>query len=106
MTRAILVNENHNYISYGHQHQTDDNFETTPHATIETLIKAKRMFLPGATLYLWRFPCFECAKAIVYAGITKLVYKNDDRKDPTRSEAQLLLEHSAIEIVKNEELDF
>lgn len=106
MTRAIIVNEAKNYISYGHQVRTSDNFETMPHATIQTLIKAKGSESEGGTIYLWRFPCFECAKAIVYAGIRKVVYKHEDHADPTRSEAQLLLEHSNVEVVKNENLDF
>lgn len=107
LTRAILVNEEHNYVAYGHPRQDENaGFETAPHATIEVLIKSSGFESCGGTLYLWRYPCYECAKAIVYAGIRKVVYKHEDHADPTRSEAQLLLEHSNIEIVKNENLDF
>lgn len=106
LTRAILVNAEHNYVAYGHQRSTDDNFETEPHATIQCLVKSKGTEAEGGTLYLWRYPCFECAKAIVYAGIRKVVYKHEDHADPTRSEAQLLFEHSDIEVMKNEDLDF
>lgn len=107
--RAILVNSEKNYIAYGNeQYQTKntEGFDVAPHATIEVLIKSKGTESHGSTLYLWRYPCFECAKAIVYAGIRKVVYKHEDNSDPTRSEAQLLLEHSDIEIVKNPDLDF
>lgn len=107
MTRAILVNEEHNYVAYGHPRQDENvGFETAPHATIEVLIKASGLESCGGTLYLWRYPCYECTKAIVYAGIKKVVYKHEDHADPTRSEAQLLLEHSNVEVVKNENLDF
>ena len=107
LTRAILVNEEHNYVAYGHPHHDKEvGFDTAPHATIEVLIKAKGTESKGSTLYLWRYPCYECAKAIVYAGIKKVVYKHEDHADPTRSEAQLLLEHSDVEIVKNSDLDF
>ena len=107
VTRAILVNEEHNYVAYGHPHHDKEvGFDTAPHATIEVLIKAKGIESKGATLYLWRYPGYECAKAIVYAGVKKVVYKHEDHADPTRSEAQLLLEHSDVEIVKNPELDF
>lgn len=107
MTRAILVNVEHNYVAYGHQKQENNiNFEIEPHATIQALIKAKREEVEGGTLYLWRYPCYECAKAIVYAGIVKVVYKHDDHMDPTRAESQLLFEHSNVEVVKNSDLDF
>lgn len=105
MTRAILVNKDNSYVSYGHQHP-EDNFETQPHATIKALIKAKREEVVGGTLFLWRYPCYECVKAIVYAGITKVVYKNEDNMDPTHQEAKALLEQSGVEIVRNEDLDF
>lgn len=107
MTRAILVNEEHNYVAYGHPHNDQEaGFETAPHATIEVFIKAKGNESKGGTLYLLRYPCYECAKAIVYAGIKKVIYKNENPGDPTRPEAQLLLEHSDVEVIKNEELDF
>jgi dCMP deaminase len=33
--------------------------------------------LEGATLYVSLFPCNECAKAIIQAGIAKVIYKSD-----------------------------
>lgn len=102
MTRAILVNDKYDYVAYDHPKETNEhNFDTVPHATIGVLLKADSKMFNGATLYLWRFPCYECAKAIVYAGIHKLVYRMDDELDPTRTEAQLLLEHSDVEIIQN-----
>ena len=106
MVRAIIVNEAKNYISYGHQRPTEDNFETEPHAAIQTLIKAKGSEMEGGTIYMSRYPCFECAKAIVFAGLAKLVYRDNDSADPTHMEAQLFLEHSNIEVIQNRELDF
>ena len=106
MTRAIIVNMEHNYASYGHQKPTDDNFETMPHATIQALIKAKREEIEGGTIFLARFPCFECAKAIVFAGLSKVVYKEDNMTDAMNSESRMFLEHSSIEVVKNESLEF
>ena len=68
MTRAILVNND--YVAYGHQkHENNTAFEIEPHATIQALIKAKRERIEGGTLFLWRYPCLECAKAIAYAGV-------------------------------------
>lgn len=106
MTRAILVNTEHDYVSYGHQRNTADNFETEPHATIKCLVKAKGTEAEGGILYLLQYPCFECAKAIVYAGIKKVVYKYENPADPTCSETQLFFKHSDIEVVKNPDIDF
>ena len=106
MTRAIIVNMAHNYASYGHQTPTDDNFETMPHATIQALIKARREDVIGGTIFLARFPCFECAKAIVFAGIVKVVYKEDNSNDAMHMEASMFLEHSGIEVVQNPDLEF
>ena len=34
VTRAILVNEEHNYVAYGHPHHDKEvGFDTAPHAT-------------------------------------------------------------------------
>lgn len=38
--------------------------------------------LKGARVYVTLFPCNECAKAIIQAGITKIVYA-DDKYDDT-----------------------
>ena len=31
----------------------------------------------GCTLYVTKYPCHECAKVVVQAGITKVVYDKD-----------------------------
>ena len=106
MTRAIIVNMEKNYASYGHQTPSGDNFETQPHATIQALIKAKREDVIGGTIFLARFPCYECAKAIVFAQLARVVYKEDNTGDAMHSEAEMFLAHSGIEVVKNEDLEF
>lgn len=106
MTRAIIVNMEKNYASYGHQTPSGDNFETQPHATIQALIKAKREDVVGGTIFLARFPCYECAKAIVFAGLTKVVYREENISDAMHSEAVMFLEHSGIDVVQNTDLEF
>lgn len=47
------------------------------HAEINAISTAARQSLPklyGATLYVSRYPCEACARAIVAAGITKVIY--------------------------------
>lgn len=46
---------------------------STIHAEIAAIAQAKRD-LHKATIYVTRYPCEACARAIVVAGITKVVY--------------------------------
>jgi len=48
----------------------------------------------GATLYVTDAPCLECAKLIIQAGIKRVVYEKDYRKD----EGIKLLERANIQI--------
>lgn len=49
------------------------------HAEIDAITKAARLGikLDGATIYVTRYPCEECAKAIAAAGIAHVVYGRD-----------------------------
>ena len=43
------------------------------HSEIDAIINAKRD-LTGCTIYITRYPCEACARAIIRAGITRVVY--------------------------------
>ena len=50
------------------------------HAELNAILNANKD-LTGSTLYVTRFPCNECAKACIQAGIKKIIYltiKNED----------------------------
>jgi len=53
------------------------------HAESNALMKIARSTNSsiGSTMYLTCSPCFECAKLIIQSGITRLVYKEDYRKE-------------------------
>lgn len=56
----------------------------------------------GCTLYVTMYPCNECAKDIIQAGITKIVYLFNPYKDGWQAKAsQRMLEHLDIEIVQH-----
>ena len=40
----------------------------------------------GCTLYVTSYPCSMCAKVIVQAGITEVVYMHDENKDIDKSD--------------------
>ncbi|MBI5356078.1 hypothetical protein HZB78_00500 [Candidatus Collierbacteria bacterium] len=49
------------------------------HAEVNAIAKAARqgIVVSGATIYVTSFPCLICMRAIVAAGIKKVVYMND-----------------------------
>ena len=47
------------------------------HAELNAILNNKGSNLQGAKIYVDLFPCNECAKAIIQAGITEVVYKSD-----------------------------
>ncbi len=47
------------------------------HAELNAILNAGGKSLTGSTLYVALFPCNECAKAIIQAGISEVVYLSD-----------------------------
>lgn len=46
------------------------------HAELNAILNSERS-LKGATLYVTKFPCNECAKAIIQSGISKVIFTDD-----------------------------
>ena len=55
----------------------------TIHAELNALLQAAKHghSVDGATIYVTHYPCFECSKALVTAGIKKVVYASEYRRD-------------------------
>ena len=51
------------------------------HSELNAILNYRGGSLEGAKLYVTLFPCNECAKAIIQAGIKTLVYDSDKYKD-------------------------
>jgi dCMP deaminase len=47
------------------------------HSELNAILNYRGGSLEGAKLYVSLFPCNECAKAIIQAGIKTVVYDND-----------------------------
>lgn len=58
----------------------DTKYAYVIHAEINAVLNASQS-LQGCTLYTSLFPCSNCAKTIVQAGINKIVYQNDKYHD-------------------------
>lgn len=73
---------------------------STIHSEIDAIIKAARSLF-GATIYVTRYPCENCARAIVAAGISKVVY---GRSQPISDDTKRIFEWGKVEVVH--ELDY
>lgn len=58
--------------------QVDGHCVSTIHAEIDAIVGSKRD-LYGATIYVTRYPCEACARAIVTAGIKTVVYGRENQ---------------------------
>jgi dCMP deaminase len=67
------------------------------HAEINAIIQAAYVgrATDGAVLYVTHFPCLSCTKALINAGIQRIVYREGYRIHPLATE---MLEQSGINI--------
>ena len=90
---CCIVDNDHKVVSIGYNGmprgckdedmpwQREGDFKKTKyayvvHAELNAILNSPRS-LKGCTLYVSLFPCNECAKAIIQAGIKKVIYESD-----------------------------
>ena len=81
-----VISNGFNGTPSGFNNRCEVNDVTKPevlHAESNALMKIARSTNSsiGSTMYLTCSPCFDCAKLIIQSGITRLVYKEDYRKE-------------------------
>ncbi len=59
----------------------DNKYLYTTHSELNAILNYRGGSLEGAKLYVSLFPCNECAKAIIQAGIKTVIYDSDKYKD-------------------------
>lgn len=91
---ACIVSADHKILSMGYNGFpsgcSDDEFPWTregegidtkylyvTHSELNAILNYRGGSLEGSTLYVSLFPCNECAKAIIQAGIRTVVYEED-----------------------------
>ena len=57
--------------------ELDTKYPFVTHGELNAILNYRGGSLEGAKLYVSLFPCNECAKAIIQAGIRKVVYDSD-----------------------------
>ena len=75
-------------------------------AELNAILQSNRRDLIGTTLYVTLFPCNECAKAIIQAGIKKVIYLREYKHTDLVKITQTMFDAAGVECVKyNPELD-
>lgn len=98
----MIISDGYNGTPSGFENECEDeNGESKPyvlHAEANAITKVAKSnnSSEGATLYITASPCMDCAKLIIQAGITRVVYGDEYRI----TDGIKLLEKAGIEIVK------
>ena len=77
-----------------------DNHEiNTIHSEINSICDAAKrgININNSTIYITHYPCLNCTKSIISAGIKKIIYLDDYKNDDVVS---ILLLNSGIQIIK------
>ena len=71
------------------------------HAELNAILNNRGKSLSGSKIYVALFPCHECAKAIIQAGINEVIYLSDKYK-ATVSDAnsRRMLESAGVKLTK------
>jgi dCMP deaminase len=71
------------------------------HAELNAILNASGKSLHASKLYVALFPCNECAKAIIQAGIKEVVYLSDKyHNSPSMSASRRMLEAAGIKLTQ------
>lgn len=71
------------------------------HAELNAILNTRGKSLAGSRLYVSLFPCNECAKAIIQAGITEVVYLSDKYNGtPSSVASRRMLDAAGIQLTK------
>ena len=71
------------------------------HSELNAILNYRGGSLEGATIYVTLFPCNECAKAIIQAGIRELIYDDNKYSDTVSVIAsRRMLETASVRLKK------
>lgn len=81
----------------------DTKYPFVTHGELNAILNYRGGSLEGTKLYVSLFPCNECAKAIIQAGIAEIVYDSDKYAGtPTNIAAKKMFEAANVKYVKYE----
>ena len=75
----------------------DTKYPYICHAELNAILNNIGMDLHGCKIYTALFPCNECSKAIIQAGITEVIYLSDKYESTDAGKAsKLMLDKAAV----------
>ena len=79
----------------------DTKYQYVVHAELNAILNASGKSLSGSTLYVGLFPCNECAKAIIQAGVKEVIYLSDKYKNtPGTMASRKMLNAAGIKLTQ------
>ena len=79
----------------------DTKYPYVCHAELNAILNCRGANLEGSRIYVALFPCHECAKAIIQAGITEVIYLSDKYKDTVSdANSRRMLETAGVKLTK------
>ena len=77
------------------------------HAELNAILNCDGRSLKGSTIYVTNFPCNECAKAIIQAGIRNVIFLEDKYPDSDATKvAKMLFVTCGVAVLPFELCDF
>lgn len=71
------------------------------HAELNAILNNRGKSLADSKIYVALFPCHECAKAIIQAGISEVIYLSDKYKDTVSdANSRRMLESAGVKLTK------
>jgi dCMP deaminase len=71
------------------------------HAELNAILNARGKSLSGSKVYVALFPCNECAKAIIQAGIKEVIYLSDKYHDtPSTTASRRMLNAAGVKLTQ------
>ena len=83
----------------------DNKYMYTAHSELNAILNYRGGSLDNAKLYVTLFPCNECAKAIIQAGIAEIVYADDKYNGtPGTLASRRMLKAAGVKLTRYENL--
>lgn len=127
---ACIVNDDNRIVSVGYNgfprgcsdedfpwerkadNQNDTKYPFVCHAELNAILNSNGIGVKGSRIYVALFPCNECAKAIIQAGIKEIIYISDKYYDTDNNRAsRRMLAAAGVKLTRFEsskklEIDF
>ena len=97
---ACIVSKENKILSMGYNGDVyDSKYAYVTHSELNAILNYRGGSLDGTKLYVTLFPCNECAKAIIQAGIEELVYADDKYNGtPTNLASRRMLKSAGVKM--------